>query len=239
MTSESAKSVDGCATFWRRNMFSLAAQEAIEYQSLGLRKHDTIGQSGMNRLLTKDNVALALVLKPTPTSGLPMHNFILVNTHIHWDPAFCDVKLVQVALMLEQLELLSQNYRNPAMIIAGDFNSMTDSGVYQLLATRQVDGAHRDFNSFDYGKYTSGGIKHALELKSAYHAVLGVEPSFTNYTGDFVGTLDYIWATKSMQPVRVLTPVPEEIVLSLCGALPNPFMCSDHIPLVADFFVVQ
>lgn len=29
---------------------------------------------------------------------------------------------------------------------------------------------------------------------------------------------------------------PEEVVISHNGALPNPFMCSDHIPIVADIY---
>jgi CCR4-NOT transcription complex subunit 6 len=251
MGGESARSVDGCATFWNREVFSLVRQEVVEYQTLGLRKHDILGQTGMNRLITKDNIALAVLLRPNLSTGLRINpqaetdQILVVNTHIHWDPSFCDVKLMQVGLMLEQLEsIVAQNspQGDPAgpgalpVIIAGDFNSVVDSAVYDLLSQRRVPAGHRDFNGYDYGKYSNLGMRHSLEVSSAYASVLGREPAFTNYTGDFVGTLDYIWASaNSVVPVRVLLTLPEEIVVSHNGALPNPFMCSDHLPLVADF----
>ena len=60
----------------------------------------------LNRVMTKDNIALAALLETKPTvweqSQLPpetdsQHQQILVCTaHIHWDPEFCDVKLIQV-----------------------------------------------------------------------------------------------------------------------------------------------
>ena len=60
----------------------------------------------LNRVMTKDNIALAALLETKPAvweqSQLPaetesQHQQILVCTaHIHWDPEFCDVKLIQV-----------------------------------------------------------------------------------------------------------------------------------------------
>ena len=60
----------------------------------------------LNRVMTKDNIALAALLETKPSvweqSQLPeetevQHQQILVCTaHIHWDPEFCDVKLIQV-----------------------------------------------------------------------------------------------------------------------------------------------
>ena len=64
----------------------------------------------MNRVMTKDNIALAALLETKPAvweqSQLPaevesQHQQILVCTaHIHWDPEFCDVKLIQVHYIL-------------------------------------------------------------------------------------------------------------------------------------------
>jgi len=31
---------------------------------------------------------------------------VVVNTHIHWDPEYPDVKLMQVCMLLEELELI-------------------------------------------------------------------------------------------------------------------------------------
>ena len=64
----------------------------------------------LNRVMTKDNIALAALLETKPAvweqSQLPtetesQHQQILVCTaHIHWDPEFCDVKLIQVHYIL-------------------------------------------------------------------------------------------------------------------------------------------
>ena len=60
----------------------------------------------LNRVMPKDNIALAALLETKPLvweqSQIPsetasQHQQILVCTaHIHWDPEFCDVKLIQV-----------------------------------------------------------------------------------------------------------------------------------------------
>ena len=66
----------------------------------------------LNRVMTKDNIALAALLETKPAvweqSQLPtetesQHQQILVCTaHIHWDPEFCDVKLIQVCNILRE-----------------------------------------------------------------------------------------------------------------------------------------
>jgi len=99
-----------------------------------------------------------------------------------------------------------------------------------------VNGDHEDFCQQDYGNYSKKGLAHPLAFKSAYAAVTG-EPQFTNYSGDFVGVLDYIWYSEdTLSAERILSPLSEEIILSHNGALPNPHMCSDHIPIACDLY---
>jgi CCR4-NOT transcription complex subunit 6 len=282
--------VDGCAVFFKHDAFTLVDVTLIEFQTIALQKHSVLTynkkDTGFNRLITKDNIALCLLLQPVigPTSSSPPLNngepLLVVNTHIHWDPEFCDVKLMQTQFLLEQLEALaarycgeepgndhgtasllrgdtptgrervgershneenmndehssSEKWSQLAMLVCGDFNSLPDSGVYQLLETRHVAGTHADFGTYDFGLYNVHGLRHRLELKSAY-AMCGGEPPFTNFTHEFVGVLDYIWYTpRTLRVHKVLRGVDYDVVLKSYGALPNPFMCSDHISLVAD-----
>lgn len=76
--------------------------------------------------------------------GLPpdvnqVHQPLLVCTaHIHWDPEFCDVKLIQVMMLCGALKGVldeaSLHFRpNPSptpvqLLLCGDFNSLPDSG---------------------------------------------------------------------------------------------------------------
>lgn len=243
MDEYSSRNVDGCCIFWKDSLFQLVSEELIEYQSLALKKFEMVGQEGMNRLMTKDNIAIAVVLKPKGTlriNAAEADQIIVVNTHIHWDPACEDVKVMQVQMLTERLEQIEKSYRSPCghptpMVVCGDFNSVIDSAVYSLLGTKSVTGEHPDLKEYDYGHYSRHGLKHNLDLQSSYKTILGCEPAFTNYTGDFVGVLDYIWFTgNSLSVEQILATPSEEVVLSHNGALPNPYMCSDHVYLCAD-----
>jgi mRNA deadenylase 3'-5' endonuclease subunit Ccr4 len=61
------------------------------------------------------------------------------------------------------------------------------------------------------------------------------EPRYTNFTGSFVGVLDYIFFTKNHLRVLGSLDMPSDEVVSEFTALPSPRFPSDHLPLVADF----
>mmetsp|Transcript_11160 Transcript_11160/g.20892 ORF Transcript_11160/g.20892 Transcript_11160/m.20892 type:complete len:865 (-) Transcript_11160:2888-5482(-) len=84
----------------------------------------------------------------------------------------------------------------------------------------------------------------ALALPESFpQLVSGCEemPAFTNYAVDFVDTLDYVLASKVSEhdiygfvPIRsAMMPTFEEIKRFV--AMPNEFMPSDHVSIVADF----
>lgn len=231
----------------RRDRPALAARAA----SSGANGGNT--NSGGGKMLNAGGGAPRRSTSPLPSAMNPPGPIdedllVFVNTHIHWDPEFSDVKLMQVQMLMEQLEAWIDEYSNPngtleevlpsqriPMILGGDFNSKPDSGVYQFLVDGFLPGDHPEFLGYTYGDYTDSGLKHALNVTSA-NSTLASEPPFTNYTVDFNGVLDYIWyAHHNLSVERVLNGVDERIVHSYNGALPNPHMPSDHIPLVADF----
>eukprot|EP00897_Mesotaenium_endlicherianum_P005356 jgi/Mesen1/4849/ME000244S04027 len=72
-----------------------------------------------------------------------------------------------------------------------------------------------------------------VTLKSVY-ALVGREPSFTTYTPDFTGTLDYILVSPSGVKIRKLLSVPKEGDESIAGGLPNSLHPSDHLPIGAE-----
>ncbi|CAM9336772.1 unnamed protein product [Chrysoparadoxa australica] len=77
-------------------------------------------------------------------------------------------------------------------------------------------------------------LAHSLHLTSAYAAVLGQEPPYTNYTDTFKGVLDYIWCSGKVTPLAVARiPTAKEIERS--GKwMPNVGAGSDHMLLSAD-----
>ncbi len=113
----------------------------------------------LNRVMTKDNIALAVILEPLEQCyrnyNLPPPNQESINKtrlcvatcHIHWDPEFCDVKLIQSMMLCEQLRRLideasrtevllrpgatsgSTGSSNVQLLLCGDFNSLPQSGI--------------------------------------------------------------------------------------------------------------
>jgi len=204
MSEKERRTVDGCAIFYRRSRFSFEKDYGIEFSNVAMQRPDMREDvEGFNRVMTRDNIAVAVKLKALPNPGFLTEaaHLYIVNSHIHWDPRLADVKLVQAQILLEEMERITN--RDP-VIFCADLNSTTDSAVYELLDKASVPKDHPDLQlGFKFGKYSSEGFKHNLQLQSAYKH-LG-EP-MTNYTGDFKGVLDYIWfSSKRFKVSRLIT----------------------------------
>lgn len=84
-------------------------------------------------------------------------------------------------------------------------------------------------------------LQHQLNLCSAYFGIPGShrtrdnlgEPLATSYHSKFMGTVDYIWHTEELVPVRVLETLPVNI-LRRNGGLPSERWGSDHLALVCE-----
>lgn len=75
---------------------------AVAMQRLDFKKTDDM----FNRVLGKDHIAVVCLLENKETGS----RLIVANSHIHWDPQFRDVKLVQVALLVEEIEKIANNF---------------------------------------------------------------------------------------------------------------------------------
>ncbi|KAJ4974406.1 hypothetical protein NE237_007580 [Protea cynaroides] len=130
------KANDGCAVFWKEELFTLLHQESIEFQKFGLR----------------DNVAQLCVLKMNNSHSDPYRcassqispntpsRIILVgNIHVLFNPNRGDIKLGQVRLLLERAHAISREWGNIPVVIAGDLNSLPQSSIYQFLASSSLD----------------------------------------------------------------------------------------------------
>ena len=118
-----------------------------------------------------------------------------------------------------------------AFLLCGDFNSSPRSGLVELLTSGHIDATHRDwvFCEDKEEHCTTLSLSHDFSLFSACGF-----PPFTNYTGGFKGTLDYIFADKNYLEVESVIPLPSEDELSLHLALPSVVLPSDHLALACD-----
>ncbi|GAB2266851.1 Carbon catabolite repressor protein 4 1 [Dionaea muscipula] len=260
-TSEVSQTVDGCATFFRRDRFTHVKKYEVEFNKAAQSLTEAVvhiaqKKNALNRLV-KDNVALIVVLEAKfghQGGDNPGKRQLLcvANTHVNVHQDLKDVKLWQVHTLLKGLEKIAASADIP-MLVCGDFNSPPGSSPHALLAMGKVDPMHPELSIDPLGILRPiSKLSHQLPLVSAYSSFArGVrptlelqrrrmdpstnEPLFTNCTRDFIGTHDYIFYTADSLTVESLLELLDEDSLRKDTALPSPEWSSDHIALLAEF----
>ncbi|XP_066943074.1 uncharacterized protein [Macrobrachium rosenbergii] len=231
MTENERKYVDGCAIFWRTNKFALVKERLIEFNQLAMANHDG-SEDMLNRVMTKDNIGLAALLETKEAawenSVLPdksqINQHILVCTaHIHWDPEFRDVKLIQTIMLMSEIrQIITQiveefQHRTRSgrkldpnaiqLLLCGDLNSLPESGVVEFLTKGNVSMDHEDFKGFGYktclqkiamANASNPSLVNTNSNIYTHSFRLSAAYDFsimayTNYTYDFKGIIDYIF----------------------------------------------
>lgn len=245
MSENERKYVDGCAIFWRTSKFTLVKERLIEFNQLAMANHDG-SEDMLNRVMTKDNIGLAALLETkeaawencVPMDKSQMSQSVLVCTaHIHWDPEFCDVKLIQTIMLMSEIRQIvsqiveeSQHRSRPGrkidpnsiqLLLCGDLNSLPDSGVVEFLTKGTVSMDHEDFKGFGY-KTCLQKIAMTKNNNSLVNTAANVYThsfrlsaaydfsimAYTNYTYDFKGIIDYIFhSADTMSALGVLGPI--------------------------------
>ncbi|XP_036323888.1 CCR4-NOT transcription complex subunit 6-like isoform X1 [Rhagoletis pomonella] len=258
MSEMERKFVDGCAIFFRAAKFTLIKEHLIEFNQLAMANAE--GSDNMlNRVMPKDNIGLAALLKVKENAWDPMTEvtqisqpLLVCTAHIHWDPEFCDVKLIQTMMLSNELKTIideaSHSFRpghkNDAnsvqLLLCGDFNSLPDSGVIEFLGKGRVAMDHQDFKDMGYKlclqrllSNDTSEFTHSFKLASAYSE--DIMPH-TNYTFDFKGIIDYIFYTKTgMVPLGLLGPISNDWLRdNKVVGCPHPHIPSDHFPLLVE-----
>nr|XP_027198272.1 CCR4-NOT transcription complex subunit 6-like isoform X2 [Dermatophagoides pteronyssinus] len=274
MNEQERKRVDGCAIFFKTEKFELVNEHLMEFTFLAAQTADGEGSEEMlNRVMPKDNIGLVALLKTRkveidvsekssefenmqPFESQPL---VVCTAHIHWDPEYCDVKLIQTMLMMRELQKfidqsatmfnLSTNTEKQVdpnsipLIICGDFNSLPDSGVVEYLSRGRISVEHPDFKKLAYKlclrkvcpvvDQNEKEYTHPFDIVKAYAD--GVLP-FTNYTFDFRGVIDYIFCSQRLFSVLgVLGPLDTKwFSKHRIPGCPHHYIPSDHFPIVAE-----
>ncbi|KAL0346307.1 UNVERIFIED_CONTAM: Carbon catabolite repressor protein 41 [Sesamum radiatum] len=186
-------SIDGCATFFRRDRFSHVKKYEVEFNKAAQSLTDALVPSAQKKnalsRLVKDNVALIVVLEAkfnnqgidNPgkrqlvcvgfcSSGTCFCLLLVIkaNTHVNVHQELKDVKLWQVHTLLKGLEKIAASADIP-MLVCGDFNSVPGSAPHNLLAMGKVDPLHPDLAIDPLGILRPAAkLTHQLPLVSAY-----------------------------------------------------------------------
>ncbi|KAM8765307.1 CCR4-NOT transcription complex subunit 6 isoform 1-T3 [Rhynchonycteris naso] len=265
MSEQERKHVDGCAIFFKTEKFTLVQKHTVEFNQLAMANSEG-SEAMLNRVMTKDNIGVAVLLELRKELfemssgkvhlGTEKQLILVANAHMHWDPEYSDVKLVQTMMFLSEVKNIIDKasrslqssvlgeFGNIPLVLCADLNSLPDSGVVEYLSTGGVETNHKDFKELRYNESltnfscngkngtTNGRITHGFKLKSAYES--GLMP-YTNYTFDFKGIIDYIFYSKpQLNTLGILGPLDHHwLVENNISGCPHPLIPSDHFSLFA------
>ncbi|KAF3901646.1 Nocturnin [Orbilia brochopaga] len=252
------RQVDGCAIFWKTTKFNILDKQSVNFQQLAINRPDMKKATDIfNRVMPRDDIATIVYLENKLTGA----RLIVASAHLFWNPLYEDVKLIQTAVLMEELGKIANKYvANPPaskiqkvegqpeiqevkypngasvpLLVCGDFNSLPDSGAYELMTKGSIGPHHPTIANRDYGPFNDEGISHSFNLKSAYS--IFPDFPFTNYTPGFSGVIDYIWySTNCMQVTGLLGEVDKEYMSKVAG-FPNVHFPSDHLMIQAEFYM--
>jgi CCR4-NOT transcription complex subunit 6 len=176
--------------------------------------------------------AILLTLQELETN----QDLVIANVHLAGSPSAYQERFNQVKSLLKHINKQSHDKLPEEMrvIVCGDFNSDTESGIYRLFSTGKLESSF--LNEYSQQPYTKTDYEHPFEFASAYASLhKGKEPMFTYHVkGMQPDTLDYIWFTsKTLQLISVSEPLEDENITYT--SLPNATHPSDHLPLTAQF----
>ncbi|XP_070362667.1 CCR4-NOT transcription complex subunit 6-like [Equus asinus] len=263
MSEQERKHVDGCAIFFKTEKFTLVQKHTVEFNQLAMANSEG-SEAMLNRVMKKHSIAVLLELRKEliemssgkPRLGTEKQLILVANAHMHWDPEYSDVKLVQTMMFLSEVKNIIDKaswslqssvlgeFGAIPLVLCADLNSLPDSGVVEYLSTGGVEANHKDFKELRYNEsltnfscsgkngMTNGRITHGFKLKSAYES--GLMP-YTNYTFDFKGIIDYIFYSQpQLNTLSILGPLNHHwLVENNISGGPHPLIPSDHFSLFA------
>lgn len=111
MGEKESRNVDGCAIFYKNTKYILLDKKQIVYSREAIQRPHMKGEHDVyNRVMPRDHVAAVAFLENRQTGS----RMIVANTHLTWEPWFSDIKIVQVAILMEELVKMSEAWaRHP------------------------------------------------------------------------------------------------------------------------------
>lgn len=223
-------------------------KQLIEFRRVAMQRPDFKKTDDMfNRVLQRDNIAVVALLENKATGA----RLIVANLHLHWDHQECDVKLVQVALLIDEIDKIAARFARYPPRLPSAASSPTDekSAPSPKPAPTYSDGTKiplivcGDFNSIpDSGVYeflANGTVPsdHPDFMSHVYGNYtseglrhrLGLKSAYaamgehplTNYTASFHGEIDYIWYSTNNLTVTSVYSEVDTGYLSKVVGFPN------------------
>lgn len=232
--------VDGCAIFYKRNLFHLVNVKNVEFN-----RRDIASQ------LNRDNVGIIAVLKPR-SDRFEKTQLVVANTHLLFNPKQSKIRLAQMKLFLSELESISSDRQafgqseDPChpTILCGDLNSLPNSAIIRYISQNSSPSNQATDPSESSTSIPSSNDQDSesyMPLQSYNHPFkfLSVYEFYDKRGQPLVSTfshciVDYMFYTPRLQ-LESYKELLTERQLRDVEPIPNMEFPSDHITLVARF----
>ncbi|CAB3402376.1 unnamed protein product [Caenorhabditis bovis] len=181
------------------------------------------------RVMSRPTVLQIVTIRDKPTNSILM----CANIHLPFNPKEEYIKpllaLVAVKKLIKEKADTTTQFPNNAvkLIFGGDFNSIPGGPVFELLTKGSIDNKHECWSLNN-----SIRAEHLKLPNIEPLTLLSGVPSYTNFTKDFVGSIDYIWG-RDVTLYRNC-PMPSHASVSEHIAIPSKTCPSDHLPIIVD-----
>ncbi|XP_062558710.1 protein angel homolog 2 isoform X2 [Armigeres subalbatus] len=132
---------DGCAIYYRRDLFELMDYHDVEYYQPGVKR------------LNRENVAIIAKFR---VKSNPNQCLVVATTHLLYNPRRQDIRLAQVQVLLAELDRLAflgrmenGTPKYASVILCGDFNLQPYTAPYVLLTTGFLQYEHLSSNTLE------------------------------------------------------------------------------------------
>ena len=156
------KMQEGCAIFYDQTRFRLVDQSDLRISELVKKEcfgelHQQINANFQlkGRWTVRPNVLQTAALEcvdGAESAGKRTNRVVLVfNTHFYFHPDSDHIRLLQACMIMkeieDQMDKYSALYDSVTPVLAGDFNSCPEFGVYKLFTEGKVDSELKDWKS--------------------------------------------------------------------------------------------
>ncbi|KAK8324515.1 hypothetical protein V6Z12_A12G304000 [Gossypium hirsutum] len=253
---------DGCALFWTEKKFTLLHEDNIEFQDFDLRNNVAqFCVLKMNRHQSESSShAKPSKKRQMRSRRLLVGNIHVLFNPNRGDIKLGQVRLfLEKAYKLSQewgnipVILVGDFNSIPQLNIQLHDRRQISGQLEHSSQRRKIRAQNKDIDRqltsswsdeelvLATGNKGVTHLQHKLNLSSAYLGAPGShgtrdshgEPSATSYHSKFMGTVDYIWHTGELIPVKVLDTLPVD-VLRRNASLPSERWGSDHLALVCE-----
>ncbi|XP_058462443.1 protein angel homolog 2 isoform X2 [Malaya genurostris] len=138
---------DGCAIYFRRDLFNLIDHQGVEYYQPHVKRLD------------RENVAIIAKLS---VKSNPHQRLVVATTHLLYNPRRQDIRLAQIQILLAELDRLAftGRYANGTpkylpTIVCGDFNLLPYTAPYVLLTSGFLQYENLTTNTLEPNMYGS------------------------------------------------------------------------------------